>query len=141
MGRDSDQKKALGKYLGYGTGRRKEAVAKVWIYGGSGEIEINGNKTLEEYFSSETLRAQIVEPLKVVGGTDKYKISASLIGGGISGQAGALLHGIARALIDIDDTLRGDLKKAGFLRRDPRMKERKKAGLKKARKRPQFSKR
>lgn len=128
------------QHLGYGTGRRKEAVARVWLYPGSGEIEVNG-RSLEEYFPRESLRRQVLESLEAAGSVDRYRVVATLRGGGISGQAGALRHGIARALVDCDETLRPVLKKAGLLRRDPRMKERKKYGLKKARKRPQFSKR
>lgn len=126
--------------LGYGTGRRKKAVAKVRLYPGSGEIVVNG-KSLEEYFPRATVRVDILRPLEATSTSGRYRIVASIQGGGNSGQGGALRHGIARALLDCDDTLRGDLKKAGFLRRDPRMVERKKYGLKKARKRPQFSKR
>ncbi len=126
--------------LGYGTGRRKEAVARVWLYPGSGELEVNG-KTLEEYFPRSTLRDHALQPLEVTASSGRYRVTATISGGGISGQAGAMRLGIARALVDCDETLRGDLKKAGLLRRDPRMKERKKYGLKKARKRPQFSKR
>ena len=126
--------------LGYGTGRRKKAVAKVRLYPGAGEIMVNG-KALEEYFPRATTRVDILRPLEVTGTTGRYSIVAKIEGGGNSGQGGALRHGIARALLDCDDTLRGDLKKAGFLRRDPRMVERKKYGLKKARKKPQFSKR
>ncbi len=126
--------------LGYGTGRRKEAVAKVRLYPGDGEIVVNG-KPLEEYFPRETMRVDIKRPLMATGTVGRYRIVAAIEGGGISGQAGALRHGIARALLDCDETLRSELKKGGFLRRDPRMKERKKYGLKKARKRPQFSKR
>ncbi len=126
--------------LGYGTGRRKEAVAKVRLYPGSGEIVVNG-KPFEEYFPRATMRIDIMRPLEVTGTAKRYRVVAAIEGGGISGQAGALRHGIARALLDCDETLRSDLKKAGLLRRDPRMKERKKYGLKKARKRPQFSKR
>jgi small subunit ribosomal protein S9 len=132
--------KVLPQHLGYGTGRRKEAVARVWLYPGNGEYVING-KSLEEYFPRQTLRDQVTQTLEVAGGSERYRVVATIKGGGISGQAGALSHGIARALVDCDETLRSDLKKAGFLRRDPRMKERKKYGLKKARKRPQFSKR
>lgn len=126
--------------LGYGTGRRKKAVAKVRLYPGDGEIVVNG-KSLEEYFPRATVRVDILRPLEATSTSGRYRIVASIQGGGNSGQGGALRHGIARALLDCDDTLRGDLKKAGFLRRDPRMVERKKYGLKKARKRPQFSKR
>jgi small subunit ribosomal protein S9 len=132
--------KGLSQQLGYGTGRRKEAVARVWLYPGSGEFEING-RDLENFFPRETHRNQVMQSLEVSGGTDRYRVVATIKGGGISGQAGALSHGIARALVNCDDTLRAVLKKAGLLRRDPRMKERKKYGLKKARKRPQFSKR
>jgi small subunit ribosomal protein S9 len=130
----------LPQQLGYGTGRRKEAVARVWLFPGDGEFEING-KGLEAYFPRPTLRYQVMQPLEVSGSAGRYRVFATIKGGGISGQAGALSHGIARALVDCDETLRTDLKKAGLLRRDPRMKERKKYGLKKARKRPQFSKR
>ncbi len=126
--------------LGYGTGRRKTSVARVRIYPGQGDFEING-RSLSEYFPLDTLRTQVMHPLDLTGGTERYRIVAKIEGGGIAGQAGALQHGIARALLDADDTLRTELKRAGLLRRDPRMKERKKYGLKKARKRPQFSKR
>ncbi|MDY6796280.1 MAG: 30S ribosomal protein S9 [Actinomycetota bacterium] len=126
--------------LGYGTGRRKEAIARVWLYPGNGEFEING-RGFEEYFPRAALRNQVLQALEVSGTADRYSVVATIKGGGISGQAGALSHGIARALVDCDETLRTVLKKAGLLRRDPRMKERKKYGLKKARKRPQFSKR
>jgi small subunit ribosomal protein S9 len=132
--------KPLPEQLGYGTGRRKEAVARVWLYPGSGEITVNG-KTLEEYFPRPTLRYNVMQPLEVSGSSDRYRIFATIKGGGISGQAGAFRHGLARALVECDETLRTELKRAGLLRRDPRMKERKKYGLKKARKRPQFSKR
>jgi len=130
----------LPQHLGYGTGRRKEAVARVWLYPGEGEFVING-RSLEEYFPRQTLRDQIMQALAAAGSVGRYKVVATIRGGGISGQAGALRHGIARALVACDETLRSELKKAGLLRRDPRMKERKKYGLKKARKRPQFSKR
>lgn len=130
----------LPQHLGYGTGRRKEAVARVWLYPGEGEFVINGRR-LEEYFPRQTMRDQIMHALQAAGSVGRYKVVATIRGGGISGQAGALRHGIARALVDCDETLRSELKKAGLLRRDPRMKERKKYGLKKARKRPQFSKR
>lgn len=130
----------LAQHLGYGTGRRKEAVARVWLYPGTGEFSING-RSLEEYFPRQTLRDQVMRSLAVSGSVGRYRVVATIKGGGISGQAGALSHGISRALVDCDETMRTDLKKAGLLRRDPRMKERKKYGLKKARKRPQFSKR
>ena len=130
----------MSQHLGYGTGRRKEAVARVWLYPGEGEFVIN-DRSLEEYFPRQTLRDQVMDSLGVAGSVGRYRVVATIKGGGISGQAGALRHGIARALVDCDETLRSELKKAGLLRRDPRMKERKKYGLKKARKRPQFSKR
>ncbi|MHB8781102.1 MAG: 30S ribosomal protein S9 [Candidatus Geothermincolia bacterium] len=126
--------------LGYGTGRRKTSVARVRIYPGQGEFEVNGRR-LDEYFPLQTLRSAVVKPLELTGSLDRYRVVATIEGGGISGQAGAMQHGIARALLDADETLRGELKRASLLRRDPRMKERKKYGLKKARKRPQFSKR
>lgn len=115
-------------------------MARVWLFPGSGEYEIDG-KNLGEYFPRQTLRDQVARPLGVAGSLERYRVVASIKGGGTSGQAGALSLGIARALVECDETLRSDLKKAGLLRRDPRMKERKKYGLKKARKRPQFSKR
>ncbi len=124
----------------WGTGKRKEAVARVRLYPGSGQIKIN-NRGLEEYFTVKRLRIEAISPLTHTNLKGKYDVIAKIEGGGISGQAGALKLGIARALVQADPTLRADLKKGGFLTRDARIKERKKYGLKKARKRPQFSKR
>ena len=122
------------------TGKRKTAVARVILKPGSGTYVING-KTLEEFFPRDTLQRVIRQPLETVGYEARMDVVAAMHGGGVSAQAGALRHGISRALIVADPNLRGELKRRGFLTRDPRVKERKKAGLKKARKRPQFSKR
>jgi small subunit ribosomal protein S9 len=122
------------------TGKRKTAVARVILKPGTGVYEING-KTLVEYFPRPTLRRNISQPLEAVGFEERMDVIARMHGGGVSAQAGALRHGISRALLEADPNLRGELKKRGFLTRDARAKERKKAGLKKARKRPQFSKR
>jgi len=123
-----------------GTGRRKCAVARVQLVPGTGRIIVNG-KSLSEYLNRPTLETLVRAPLKVAGVEDRYDVIVNVQGGGISGQAGAIRHGIARALCEIDPEFRGPLKKAGFLTRDPRVKERRKYGLKKARKAPQFSKR
>jgi len=123
-----------------GTGRRKESIARVNITSGSGNITINGKK-LEEYFIIQTLQLIVKQPLTVTNSLDKYDINCNVLGGGKSGQAGAIRHGIARSLLKVNPEFRPALKSAGFLTRDPRMKERKKYGLKKARKAPQFSKR
>jgi small subunit ribosomal protein S9 len=122
------------------TGKRKTAVARVILKPGSGTYEING-KPLDDFFPRETLQRMIRHPLETVGYESRMDVVARMHGGGVSSQAGALRHGISRALIVADPNLRGELKRRGFLTRDPRVKERKKAGLKKARKRPQFSKR
>jgi small subunit ribosomal protein S9 len=122
------------------TGKRKTAVARVILRPGSGEYKVNG-RTLEQHFTRDTLQRNIRQPLETVGYEDRMDVIARLHGGGISAQAGALRHGISRALLEADPNLRGELKRRGFLTRDSRAKERKKAGLKKARKRPQFSKR
>ncbi|MBE3593207.1 MAG: 30S ribosomal protein S9 [Thermoanaerobacter sp.] len=124
----------------YGTGRRKEAVARVRLMPGKGNIIIN-NKPLDEYFTLDTLKYTVKQPLILTETIDKFDVYAKVSGGGFTGQAGAVRLGIARALIKADSELRPILKKAGFLTRDPRMKERRKYGLKKARKAPQFSKR
>ena len=124
----------------YGTGRRKKSVARVRIYPGSGEITING-RSIDDYFGLETLKLIVNQPFGVTGTTGKFDIVANVTGGGISGQAGAIRHGVARALVAADANFRPALKAAGFLTRDPRMKERKKYGLKAARRAPQFSKR
>lgn len=122
------------------TGRRKTSVAKVWVTPGSGKIVVN-KKPLDEYFGLETLKVDVKKPLEVTNTLGKFDVIASVKGGGFTGQAGAIRHGIARALLKIDEEFRPVLKKEGFLTRDPRMKERKKYGLKKARRAPQFSKR
>ena len=124
----------------YGTGRRKSSVARVRLYPGSGKITIN-NRDVDEYFGLETLKLIINQPFGITNTAGKYDIVAYVNGGGISGQAGAIRHGVARALLLADETYRPLLKKAGFLTRDPRMKERKKYGLKAARRASQFSKR
>ena len=124
----------------YGTGRRKKSVARVRLYPGTGAITING-RDIDDYFGLETLKLIINQPFGVADCMGKYDVVANVVGGGISGQAGAIRHGIARALLVADDTTRGALKAAGLLTRDPRMKERKKYGLKAARRAPQFSKR
>jgi len=122
------------------TGRRKESIARVRLIEGTGKFELNG-RPLEEYFTSRAQRMLVTAPLRTVEKEKELDVIASLEGGGSSGQAGALQHGIARALVEIDASLRGILKQEGFLRRDAREKERKKYGLKKARKAPQYSKR
>jgi small subunit ribosomal protein S9 len=122
------------------TGKRKTAVARVTLKPGTGAYEING-KTLDDFFPRPTLQRNIRQPLEAVGYEERMDVVARMHGGGVSAQAGALRHGISRALLEADPNLRGELKKRGFLTRDARAKERKKAGLKKARKRPQFSKR
>ena len=125
----------------YGTGRRKSSIARVrLIPGGTGVITIN-NRTLDNYFGMETLKYIVKQPIETVGVAEKFDVEVKVQGGGFTGQAGAIRHGIARALCKANPELRGDLKKAGFLTRDPRMKERKKYGLKAARRAPQFSKR
>ena len=128
------------KYF-YGTGRRKSSVARVRVYeNGTGAITING-RDIDEYFGLETLKMVVRQPLVTTGTVGKVDIEATVCGGGVSGQAGAIRHGIARALLLVDENYRSALKAAGFLTRDPRMKERKKYGLKAARRAPQFSKR
>lgn len=126
--------------LARGTGRRKEAVARVRLLEGTGQFKLNG-RPLEDYFPNPAHRRLVAEPLRVTNTLERYDILANLAGGGVSGQAGALRHGIARALVDLDPELRVELKKRGFLTRDAREVERKKYGLKKARKAPQYSKR
>ena len=124
----------------YGTGRRKSSVARVRLYPGTGKITING-RDVDDYFGLETLKLIINQPFGITNTVGKFDIVANVQGGGISGQAGAIRHGVSRALLLADDSYRTLLKKAGFLTRDPRMKERKKYGLKAARRAPQFSKR
>ena len=123
-----------------GTGRRKSSIARVRLVEGSGKITING-KDIDEFFGLETLKVIVRQPLTVTNTTDKYDVICSVQGGGFTGQAGAIRHGIARALNEANSEFRPTLKSNGYLTRDPRMKERKKYGLKKARKAPQFSKR
>ena len=124
----------------YGTGRRKSSVARVWLSPGEGKIQVN-ERSMDEFFPRPTLKMLIAQPLKVVGLEGKYNVSSTVIGGGMSGQAGAIRLGIARALVRVDETMRAALKKAGLLTRDPRVKERKKYGQRGARARFQFSKR
>ena len=124
----------------YGTGRRKNAIARVRLVPGSGAITIN-NRDIDEYFGLETLKLIVRQPLKLTDTLDKFDVIAKVTGGGTTGQAGAIRHGIARALLMAEGNYRPALKSAGLLTRDPRMKERKKYGLKKARRAPQFSKR
>ena len=124
----------------YGTGRRKSSVARVRLYPGTGKITING-RDIDDYFGLETMKLIVNQPFGVTATEGKFDIIANVRGGGFSGQAGAIRHGVAKALLQADETFRPALKKAGFLTRDPRMKERKKYGLKAARRAPQFSKR
>jgi len=124
----------------YGTGRRKNAIARVYLVPGAGKVVIN-TKPIDEYFGRRTLEMIVRQPMELTGADSRFDVRAKVLGGGTSGQAGAILMGIARALIQADPNLRPPLKKAGFLTRDPRMKERRKYGLKKARRAPQFSKR
>ena len=124
----------------YGTGRRKNSVARVRVYNGTGKITIN-DRDIDDYFGLETLKLIVRQPAAGAGVEGKFDIVVRVAGGGVSGQAGAIRHGLSRALLVYDENLRGELKKAGFLTRDPRMKERKKYGLKAARRAPQFSKR
>ena len=124
----------------YGTGRRKSSTARVFLRPGSGNIQIN-QRSLEEFFGLETARMIVRQPLELVEMTENFDLYITVKGGGIGGQAGAIRHGITRALMEFDETLRPALRKAGFVTRDSRQVERKKVGLHKARKRPQFSKR
>ncbi len=124
----------------YGTGRRKSSVARVRLYAGTGKIVIN-DREIDDYFGLETLKLIVRQPLNLTGTLDKFDIVCRVAGGGVTGQAGAIRHGISRALLQHDAELRATLKKAGLLTRDPRMKERKKYGLKGARRAPQYSKR
>ena len=130
--------KASARY--YGTGRRKSSVARVYLVPGTGKVTIN-KRDMDEYFGLDTLKLIVRQPLALTETADKYDVITTVRGGGFTGQAGAIRHGISRALLQADADLRPALKKAGFLTRDPRMKERKKYGLKGARRAPQFSKR
>ncbi len=129
-----------GKPYFYGTGRRKSSVARVRVYSGTGKITIN-NRDIDDYFGLETLKLIVRQPLNLTETTEKFDVVCTVAGGGVTGQAGAIRHGLSRALLQYDAELRSTLKKAGLLTRDPRMKERKKYGLKGARRAPQFSKR
>ncbi len=124
----------------YGTGRRKKSIARVRLIPGEGKVTIN-DRSLDDYFGLVTLKMIVKQPLVLTGTEGKFDVVCKVLGGGYTGQAGAIRHGISRALLKVDEEQRGILKKAGFLTRDPRMKERKKYGLKKARRAPQFSKR
>ena len=124
----------------YGTGRRKTSKARVFLRPGSGQITING-KGLDDYFGRQTSRMVVRQPLQLVDMVGKFDVTITVEGGGASGQAGAIRHGITRALVEYDENLKGDLRRAGYVTRDAREVERKKVGLRKARKRPQFSKR
>ncbi|MCI9437950.1 MAG: 30S ribosomal protein S9 [Lachnospiraceae bacterium] len=124
----------------YGTGRRKKSVARVYLTPGKGDVIIN-KRSMDEYFGLETLKVIVRQPFAATGTTEKFDVQVNVRGGGFTGQAGAIRHGIARALLEVDADYRPVLKKEGFLTRDPRMKERKKYGLKAARRAPQFSKR
>ncbi|MFK8067439.1 MAG: 30S ribosomal protein S9 [Gammaproteobacteria bacterium] len=130
----------MAEQIYYGTGRRKSSTARVFIKKGSGNITIN-KRTIEEYFGRDTARMIVRQPLETVEMVDGFDINCTVVGGGISGQAGAIRHGITRALMEYEGELRAPLRKAGFVTRDARAVERKKVGLHKARKRPQFSKR
>ena len=124
----------------YGTGRRKSSVARVRLYQGTGKVIIN-DRPIDDYFGLETLKLIVRQPLALTDTAEKFDVICRVAGGGVTGQAGAIRHGIARALLAVDESFRAPLKAAGFLTRDPRMKERKKYGLKAARRAPQFSKR
>ena len=130
----------MAKAANYGTGRRKKSIARVYLTPGTGNITIN-KRNIDEYFGLETLKVIVRQPLTAIDGADKFDVKVTVRGGGTTGQAGAIRHGIARALLTVDNDFRPVLKKAGYLTRDPRMKERKKYGLKGARRAPQFSKR
>lgn len=130
----------MAKVQYFGTGRRKKSIARVRLVPGEGKVTVN-KRDIETYFGLETLRVIVNQPLVLTGTKEKFDVIVNVNGGGFTGQAGAIRHGITRALVKADANLRPELKKAGFLTRDPRMKERKKYGLKKARRAPQFSKR
>ena len=130
----------MAKVQYYGTGRRKKSIARVRLVPGEGKVTIN-DRSLDDYFGLETLKVIVKQPLVLTDTAGKFDVLCKVVGGGFTGQAGAIRHGLSRALLKADEEFRPVLKKAGFLTRDPRMKERKKYGLKKARKAPQFSKR
>ena len=131
---------AIKKLQYWGTGRRKKAIARVRLVPGTGTVNVN-KRSLDDYFGLDTLKLIVNQPLVLTNSVDKFDVFVNVKGGGLTGQAGAIRHGIARALVLADANLKTELKKAGYLTRDPRMKERKKYGLKKARRAPQFSKR
>jgi small subunit ribosomal protein S9 len=137
---EAERRIKMAKVQYLGTGRRKKSVARVRLVPGEGKVIIN-KRDIEDYFGLETLRVIVRQPLELTSTKDKFDVLVNVYGGGFTGQAGAIRHGISRALLKADQNLRPELKKAGFLTRDPRMKERKKYGLKKARRAPQFSKR
>ena len=130
----------MAQQLNYGTGRRKTSTARVFLNSGSGKITVNG-RPLDQFFGRETARMVVRQPLSVTDMADKVDVQVTVTGGGNTGQAGAIRHGIARALVEYDESMHSPLRRAGFLTRDARMVERKKVGLRKARKRPQYSKR
>ncbi|HUS80081.1 MAG TPA: 30S ribosomal protein S9 [Armatimonadota bacterium] len=130
----------MAKYVGYGTGKRKDAVAKVWLMPGAGEITING-QSAAQYLKRDTLTSMVDQPMAVTETADRLDVKCTVLGGGLAGQAGAVRHGIAKALVDMEPELRAVLGPAGLLTRDPRVKERKHAGFRKARRGKQFSKR
>jgi small subunit ribosomal protein S9 len=130
----------MAQQMNYGTGRRKTSTARVFLNSGNGNITVNG-RPLDKFFGRETARMVVRQPLVITDMADKVDISVTVAGGGNTGQAGAIRHGIARALVEHDESMRSPLRRAGFLTRDARMVERKKVGLRKARKRPQYSKR
>ncbi len=130
----------MAQQMNYGTGRRKTSTARVFLNSGNGKITVNG-RPLDKFFGRETARMVVRQPLVITDMADKVDISVTVAGGGNTGQAGAIRHGIARALVEHDESMRSPLRRAGFLTRDARMVERKKVGLRKARKRPQYSKR
>jgi len=130
----------MAQQMNYGTGRRKTSTARVFLNTGNGSITVNG-RPLDKFFGRETARMVVRQPLVITDMADKVDISVTVAGGGNTGQAGAIRHGIARALVEHDESMRSPLRRAGFLTRDARMVERKKVGLRKARKRPQYSKR
>ena len=130
----------MAKAANYGTGRRKKSIARVYLTPGTGNITVN-KRSIDEYFGLETLKVIVRQPLVATENADKFDVKVTVRGGGTTGQAGAIRHGVSRALLHADAEYRPILKKAGFLTRDPRMKERKKYGLKAARRAPQFSKR
>lgn len=130
----------MAKVQYYGTGRRKKSVARVRLVPGDGKVIING-RSIDDYFGLETLKVLVKQPLVLTDTESKFDVLCNVAGGGFTGQAGAIRHGLSRALVKADEESKSTLKKAGFLTRDPRMKERKKYGLKKARRAPQFSKR